>query len=356
MKEGNKVIVVASLDAYSEKLTNCGCIFIAINLDRSGVNLVKEVSTLKSFIKIYQGTRPSCVLNFTPKVNIYSTIAAKLLKIPSINNVAGLGSIFTEKGYKSWLGKFLLRVTQPLASHTVFQNTDDLSTYVKHGFVSKNKTSKVNGIGIDLKVFKSCEAPDDNFVRFILVARMLKNKGVIEFVQAASRVKELLQLRTLSGNTIPKLEFSLLGFVDSDNPQAIHLTQLNSWHEKELINYLGVTDNVFEIVKSYDCVVLPSYYREGVPQCLIEAAAMAKPIITTDNVGCRDTVEQGVSGVLVRPRSISELADAMLAVIDMGHNKRIEMGNNGRKKAEREFCHLKVSRHYQNLIEQFSKD
>ncbi|MFA0013646.1 glycosyltransferase family 4 protein [Vibrio lentus] len=351
MRDGNQIYVIAPKDKYSQRLIDLGCELHAIELDRSGMNLVQEIRTFYRLCLLIYFISPDCVLNFTPKMNIYSTIAARMNKVKVINSVAGLGSIFTEKGIKSFLGRILLRLTQPLADHVIFQNPDDWKIYLDNQLVSKENSSRVRGIGINLADFKPSAAPDDEIVRFILVARMLKNKGVVDFVEAAKAVDEHYQMRKAAGFDVPKYEFSLLGFVDKENPQGISLRQLEEWDKTTLVDYLGETNNVFSVVKKQDCVVLPSFYREGVPQCLIEACSMAKPIITTDNVGCRETVVDGETGILIKKQSVPELKEAMVKMIEMGHQERLAYGQKGRKKAEKEFCHLKVSRHYLQVIE-----
>lgn len=352
MRDGNHVTVVAPVDDTSAKLEEYGCGFVPVSIDRSGTNIFSEAGTLITFFKVFKELKPDCVLNFTVKVNIYSTLAARSLRIPVVNSVAGLGQVFLDSGLKSWLGKSLLRISQPLAQHTVFQNSHDLETYLKYGLVKECRTSRTNGIGIQLGHFRPHEAPDDGVVRFIVVSRMIYSKGIAEFVKAAEKVRAHYAFKARAGVTVPKLEFSLLGFTDPGNPQAISQNQLDAWHDEGAINYLGRTDDVFSVVKDYDCVVLPSYYREGVPQCLIEAAAMAKPIITTDNAGCRDTVDDGETGLLVNPKDVSDLASAMITMIDIGHQQRLSMGRKAREKAARDFCHLRVAKHYLERIEE----
>lgn len=352
LRDGNEVIIVSPSDETSEKLIDYGCEFRDLTLDRSGAALGKELTTLQQFFKIYKEEKPDCILNFTVKVNIYSTLAARSLGIPVVNSVAGLGQVFLDSGLKSWLGKSLLRVSQPLAQHTVFQNSHDLETYLKYGLVKESRTSRTKGIGIQLGHFRPHEAPDDGVVRFIVVSRMIYSKGIAEFVKAAEKVRAHYAFKARAGVVVPKLEFSLLGFTDPGNPQAISQQQLDDWHDEGAVNYLGRTDDVFSVVKDYDCVVLPSYYREGVPQCLIEAAAMAKPIITTDNAGCRDTVDNGETGLLVNPKDVSDLASAMITMIDIGHQQRLSMGRKAREKAARDFCHLRVAKHYLERIEE----
>ena len=274
LSDGLEVVVIAPRDEYSSKLIEHGCFYQEIHLDRSGMNPFCEFTNFISLSRELKRANVDCVVNFTPKMNIYSTFAAKLLGKKVINNVAGLGSIFTDGGLKSLIGKALLRLTQPMADHTVFQNKDDYDLYIQNSYIHKDKASRVNGIGINLKQFQPVDAPDDGVIRFILVARLLKTKGVEIYARAARDIG-LMKLDGL------RIEFALLGFIDETHPQGIKLPEIQLWHNEGTLNFLGSTDHVESVVKDYDCVVLPSFYREGVPQCLIEAAAMAKPVSYT---------------------------------------------------------------------------
>ncbi len=346
LAKGERVYIIAPKDDVSEKLVDMGCQFSTIKVNRSGASIVTELQTVIQLSRLIKQINPDFLLNFTPKMNIYGALIGYALGVKVINSVAGLGSIFSEKGLKPWLGKKLLRLTQPLANHTIFQNLDDQQVYIENNFVRKANCSRVKGIGIDLQYFKSCQSKDDGIVKFILVARMLKNKGIIEFIKAAENVDRYYQEMKEKGQRVPNYAFSLLGFVDLQNPQAITASQLQKWNDTTLVKYLGGTDDVLSVVKDYDCVVLPSYYREGMPQCLIEACAMAKPIITTDNVGCKETVEHNVTGYIVAKKDVKSLQNAFIKMIELPHQKRILFGKNGRAKAEKEFCHLIVSTHY----------
>ncbi|GAL12840.1 lipid carrier : UDP-N-acetylgalactosaminyltransferase /alpha-1,3-N-acetylgalactosamine transferase PglA [Vibrio astriarenae] len=294
----NEVHVIASRDRHTEKLCQLGCHFHHLAVDRSGINPASEITTLVRLFGLVKRLEPDCVFNFTPKLNIYSTLVCRLLNIRVISTIAGLGSIISESGFRSMVGRILLRLTQPLTNHIVFQNEDDRHLYIERKYIASNKTSRVKGIGVELKRFPQTQPKDDDVVRFILFARMLRNKGVVDFIEAAKLIDTHFDELRKQGLTTPKYEFALLGFVDESNPQGLSLEQLREWDKQTCVQYLGATDNVLSVVQHYDCVVLPSFYREGIPQCLIEACAMSKPIITTDNVGCIDTTDHGNVGCI----------------------------------------------------------
>lgn len=356
MKGGNEIFILAPRDKYSERLENLGCKFFDLGLDRAGMNLFSELKTIQTLYRNLRNLSPDCVLNFTPKLNIYSVLICKFLKIPVVNSVAGLGYIVLSRGIKSALGKILLRLSQPFADHVIFQNNDDLSVYLAKGWVAPEKTSRVRGIGVNLNKFTPLASKDDGVVRFILFARMLKSKGVNEFVDAANAVTLHYDNIRCNKGIKPKVEFALLGFIDEQNPDGITKEVIGRWHTESSVRYLGETDDVISHIKDYDCVVLPSFYREGIPQCLIEAAALGKPIITTNNVGCRETVVDQLTGYIVPIKDSERLAEAMIAMIDLGHDGRLKMGKAARRKAENDFCHLHVAKHYLNVIESVSPD
>lgn len=328
IENGYDVIVIAPLDDYSDKIVGFGVKFVPISIDQGGTNPYRDLKTIFYFYKIYSLHNVDVVLNFTPKNNIYSTLAAARFGIKVINNIAGLGSLFINEHITSKIARFLYKISQKHAHKVFFQNEEDRELFILNGFSQRHITDRLPGSGVDLSRFSVVKSRDDNRVRFLIVARMLYDKGIKEYVEAA---------RVLKQKYGEKVEFRLLGFLDVNNPSSISASQMQSWVDQGLVNYLGVSDFVEEVMGEVDCIVLPSFYREGVPKSLLEAGAMGKPIITTDNVGCRETVDHGVNGFLCEPRSISGLTKALEKIILMPYAKRIEMGLNSRKKIESEF-------------------
>lgn len=322
-----EVIAVAPIDAYSKKLSELGCRFEPLYMDRGSTNPIKDLYTTWNYYFIYRRIKPTVVFNFTPKVNIYSTLAAKLVKAKVVNNIAGLGSLFVSESIASRIAKLLYRFSQPFADFVFFQNEDDRQMFLDAGVVKPLSTGRLPGSGVDLSNFVLTPALDDGVVRFILVARLLREKGVELYVEAARQLKQ----------KYCNLQFNLLGFIDEDNPSGISSSQIEQWQQQGVINYIGTTDDVAPILGAHDCVVLPSYYREGVPKSLLEAAAMGKPIVTTNNVGCRETVEHGRNGFLCVPKDLVSLIDSLDKMITMGHAERLSFGLAGRRKMENEF-------------------
>lgn len=341
--QGYEVIAIAPKDEYSSKLSELGCEFIHINIDQGGTNPVKDIKTFFDFYRIYKKNNIDVVLNFTPKNNIYSTLAANFNNAKSINNIAGLGILFINESITSKIARFLYKISQSKASKLFFQNEEDRALFLEKKITSNVPTDRLPGSGVDLSRFTLSPAPDDNRVKFLLIARMLYDKGIQQYVDAAKVLKEKYG---------DKVELQLLGFLDVNNPSAVSSADMQAWVDKGIVNYLGTSDNVELDIAKVDCMVLPSYYREGVPKSLLEAGAMGKPIVTTDNVGCRETVDEGVNGYLCEPRSSESLTEKLELIITMSHKARLEMGKKSRLKIQNEFDEKIVIQKYIDAIKE----
>lgn len=340
---GHEVFALAPSDAYSSKLEDLGCFFIDIPIDQGGTNPIRDLQTLRAFYLTYKNNSVDCVLNFTPKNNIYSTFAASVLGISAINNIAGLGVLFIKESWPSKIARLLYKLSQRRASKVFFQNEEDRGLFLKGGYADASITDRLPGSGVDLSRFTFSPSCDDGVVRFLLIARMLYDKGIGHYVEAAR------ELKAQYGRSV---EFRLLGFLDVDNPSAVSKDEMQSWVDEGIIDYLGTSDKVEEEIAQVDCMVLPSYYREGVPKSLLESGAMGKPIVTTDNVGCRETVDNGINGYLCEPRSTSSLVYALDKIINMSHQDRLKMGRASRDKMAKEFDEQIVINKYLDAIEE----
>ena len=328
LKEGYRVIAVSPKDVYSSKLTELGAEYQHIKVDKGGTNPIKDIGTFFSFLWLYRKLYPDVVLNFTPKINIYSTLAASVIGAKAVNNIAGLGMVFISENITAKLARFLYKISQPRAHTIFFQNNDDRELFSKHRLAPLNITDRIPGSGVDLTRFSVSPSDNDGVVRFLLLARMLYDKGIAHYVEAAR------ELKFKYGDNV---QFCLLGFLDVDNPSAVSKVEMSVWVKEGIVNYLGTSDNVEAEIAKVDCMVLPSFYREGVPKSLLEACAMAKPIVTTDNVGCRETVEDGINGYLCELRSTSSLIEKLELIINLSHEQRLSMGEKSRIKVENEF-------------------
>lgn len=333
--------LVCPEDAYTEKLKSLGCTFSDITISQRGMNPVIELKTICSYLIVFKKIRPDVIFNFTPKSNIYSTMAAYFTNAKVINNIAGLGTAFIGKSKAKKIINLLYKITQRRAKTVFFQNSDDLSQFVENGIVSEKQALLIPGSGVDLLRFKLNIRHEEAVINFILIARLIKEKGIHEYAVAAKVLKEKYGDR---------IHFSLAGFVDEGNPSEVALSDINHWHSEGLIEFLGKTDKVETLLENHDCVVLPSYYREGVPKSLLEAAAMGKIIVTTDNVGCREAVIDNETGYLCEPRSVQSLTIALEKVIKMNESDRFSMGRAGRDYIARRFDERIVINEYLSCL------
>jgi glycosyltransferase involved in cell wall biosynthesis len=326
--EGFEVVAVAPKDDYASRLAELGCRFVALPMDNKGTHPGRDLLLFFRFLKLLRRERPAVFLGYTVKPNVYGSLAAHVLGIPVVNNIAGLGAVFIRDNWLTRLVRLLYKAALSRSCHVFFQNDEDMELFVEHGLVAAEKVSRLPGSGVDLSSFSY--APiltlENRPFRFLLVARLLWDKGVGEYVEAARMVR----------HKYPKAKFQLLGFLDVKNPTAVSSAQMDEWVKEGVVEYLGVADDVKPYLISADCVVLPSY-REGVPRSLLEAAAIGRPIVTTDAVGCRDAVDDGVNGLLCQIGDAGDLADKLLHIIEMNHQDREIMGQAGRKKMELEF-------------------
>ena len=339
LAQGYEVVAVAPSDDYSKRVSDLGCRFCPLAMDNQGTNPVKDFILYLRFILLLLRERPNVYLGYTVKPNIYGSLAARLLGIPTINNVAGLGAVFILESWLTRLVRILYRVALSRSAKVFFQNRDDRDLFISNRLVSATATDLLPGSGIDLAKFSPVPFPQNQRIRFLLIARMLRDKGVGEFVEAA----HILKRRGINA------DFCLLGFLDVQNPTAISRGTMDAWVAEGVVHYLGVTDSVQEEIAQAHCVVLPSY-REGTPRTLLEAAAMARPIVTTNAVGCREVVEDGVNGYLCRVQDANDLAEKMAMVIALAPEARETMGRRGREKMEREFNEKIVIEKYLEAI------
>ena len=295
------------------------------------------------FFKIYKKLKPDVVLHYTIKPNIYGAMAARLLSIPVISNISGLGTVFLDNSFSSKVGRFLYKIALKTPYRVFYQNSHDRDLFIFSKLVDEKKTALLPGSGIDTQKFRpvSVEKKSDG-VSFLFIARLLKDKGLVEYVEAARMLK--LQ----SG-----VKCYVLGAYYEGNPTAISKEEMRRWQEEGVITYLGVSDDVAAHIASVDCVVLPSY-REGLSRVLLEAAAMEKPLITTNVPGCKEVVDDGINGYLCEVKDTISLLEAMQKMLSLSEDERHAFGKRGREKVICEFEEkLVIDKYKKALLEIF---
>ncbi len=337
LNDGYNPIILAPDDSYS------GYFHVEyhnIKIKSQSKNLISDIVLLTDYLRLYRKLKPDLVLNFTLKPNLYSTIAASINKIPVINNITGLGDVFTEGSIINKIVGYLYRFSQPRADFIFFQNREDMKVFSNWGILKTDKYDLLPGSGVDTEWFYFSDLPEREKFIFLFLGRLLKKKGVNEYVKAAEILNQEFK------NT----EFQILGFPDVDNPGSISLSEVEEWQDQGIISFLGQTEDVRSYIKKADCIVLPSYYREGVPRSLLEALSMGRPIITTDNTGCRDVVDNDVNGFICLPADIQSLVEVMKKMMELPYSDRANMGFRGREKALHFFDEKTVINKYLSII------
>ena len=342
-ESGYKIIAIAPRDSYTQRLEDEGFIYYEINMNNKGTNPFEDFILTYNFYKLYKEIKPDILLHYTIKPNIYGSLAARILNIPVISNITGLGTVFLNSSLSSKIAQWLYKIS--LQNNSVFfQNRDDLRLFLENRIVKEDRIGLVPGSGINIEHFKSSKHKKSKSkkVTFLMVSRLIKDKGVQEYIEAIRTVRN-----SPYGNFC---SFKLLGSLYLNNPTAISQEELNSWIDEGLIEYLGHSDLVKEEIDKVDCVVLPSY-REGLSRVLLEAASMAKPIITTDVPGCRDIVEDGINGYLVKAKDSAELSDAIKRILLLSQEERESMGELGRKRVVNNFSEESVIKLYLSAVQ-----
>jgi glycosyltransferase involved in cell wall biosynthesis len=343
INHGFEVVVVSPKDEYVVKLCALGCQHININVDNKGINPINDLYLFFQYLKIFYQVEPNVILTYTVKPNIYGSLAAYIFSIPIVNNISGLGTAFIRGGLLGRIVNFLYKISLRKSECIFFQNHDDEYLFLNKNLVTKGKVSVLPGSGVNLEYYQPSKSnivnkDHDEFV-FLLIARLIWDKGIQEYVDAARFVKKYN----------PKARFQILGFLDVDNQTAVSHSEIDLWVAEGIVEYIGVTEDVRPHINSSDCVVLPSY-REGVPKTLLEAAAMGKSIITTEVEGCKDVVDDGVNGYLCNVRDYNDLAEKMQTMLTMNSKDIEQMGLNGRKKMEQEFDEKIVINKYISIV------
>nr|WP_269802603.1 glycosyltransferase family 4 protein [Marinobacter sp. G11] len=327
LAQGNRVICLSPPDDFSQRLVDeLGAEHIALPLDGKSTGAVQELRSLRFIWAVMRRYRPDFVFNFTVKMNIYCGLVCALQKIPFANNISGLGTAFI---HDSWLFRRVRQVyglVNRRARRLFFQNEEDLSVFRDKGLLGDTPYTLLPGSGVDLQRFQASPLPEGGPFTFIMIARLLGDKGVREYAEACRQLKaEGLDVRCL-----------LVGPLGVSNRTAISEEEVRQWQAEGIVEYPGATDDVRPLIEQAHVLVLPSY-REGMPRTVLEAAAMGRPAIVTDVPGCRHAIEPEVTGWLCEVRSAESLAGVMRRVLGMDAAEVQSAGEAARGRMEERF-------------------
>ncbi len=336
-KKAGYDVYISCNEEYSRKyIEENGIKFFPVPLDRRGINPIYEFYLLLKYLYIFNKLKPDIVHNVGPKPIIYGSIIAKLLKIKSVINAPiGMGFVFTSSSIKA---KFLKNILLVLFKFTmnkhhgrnkrnrvIFENSDDMNFFINAKIVNINDSILIRGAGVEIDNQLIKKKKENKIPTITLVARMLKDKGIYEFVEAA----KILHYKNIKGR------FLLIGDIDKKNPTSLKKSTLEEWNDKKIIEWLGWVNDVNKILLETDILCLPSY-REGLPKSLLEGAAIGLPLVTTNTVGCREVVLDGVNGYLVPIKESKKLSLAIQKLIE-DKELRLRMGKESLRIAKSEF-------------------
>lgn len=328
-------------DEYSRNIEQEGIKYLTYPL-KSKFSPIEDIKLLLFLRKQYKKLRPDYIIHYTIKPNIYGSIAAKMNGIPSLAIVPGTGSIFSKKGFISSITAVLYKIAFRFPQKVWVLNQEDKKAFIQRNILQEKRIEILPGEGVDINYFNpQSEYNKKSPFIFLYMGRMLKEKGITYLAEAASILKK---------RTNEKFEVHLLGLVDGLAKDVISLEQIKKWEKDGTVKYLGSISDVRKEIENSDCVVLPSYYGEGVPRSLMEASAMLRPIITTDNVGCRDVIENGKTGLLCKVKDAEDLSDKMLQIMSLSETELRQMGVCGRNKITNEFDNKIIIKKYMDFI------
>ncbi len=333
-ERGDEVLFLSPAGEYAPRLQAMGFRWMPAALDRRGSNPLTELGTIFQLVRLYRREKPDLVHHFTVKCVLYGSLAARLAGIRAVvNSITGLGYLFQPGGWRKKILQAFIRLWYRRVLHgtqVIFENDDDRQVFLRNGFIQPAQGCLIPGVGVDLQRFAPVALPAGEPV-VLLASRLLWDKGIREYVEAA---------RSLRAGGV-RARFALAGRTDPGNPASIPPAQIEAWRGEGVIEWWGWIEDMASALAKASIVCLPSYYREGLPTVLMEAAAAGRPVVTTDWPGCRDAVENGSSGLLVKARDAASLASALGALIGDASLCQ-KMGACGRSLAEERFSSVRI--------------
>ena len=346
-KRGDEVVLLSPKGEYAGRLIEMGFRWVDFPLSRRGMNPLGELESVYNLHQFYRKEKPALVHHFTVKCVLYGSLAAHLAGVTAIvNSITGLGYLFLPGGLLKNMLRVFIRAWYRLAmrgTQVIFENAEDQAVFLQNEFIHSENGHLIPGVGVDTHRFVPTPEPEGKPV-VLLAARLLWDKGVGEFVEAARRLRsEGIQAR-----------FALAGRTDSGNPASIPGAQIEAWHDEGVIEWWGWSEDMAAILANVNIFCLPSYYREGLPTVIMEASASGRPVVTTDWPGCRDAVINGVTGLLVNAKDVTSLADAIRKLVT-DPDLRQKMGVAGRASVEEKFSSNKILAQILSVYERAGK-
>lgn len=335
LNDGYEVHISSPYGERIDDLKSLGAIFHEISMNRHGMNPFQEIKLLLTYRKLMKEVEPDIVLGYTIKPNIYGAIAAREKNIPFVANITGLGTAVENPGLSQKISIVLYKIAFKKIQRVFFQNTENQQFFINHK-IAIGKHGLLPGSGVNLNRFTVKEYPESDIVKFAFISRIMKEKGIDQYLDAAKVIKE----------KYPKTEFHICGFCEAE-----YEGKLNEYSDKGIVIYHGMIRDVARFMEKMNCIIHPTYYPEGLSNVLLEACASGRPIITTDRSGCREVVDDGINGYKVSPKNTKKLIDAIEKFLCLSKDEKRKMGYAARRKVEKEFDRQIVVNAYMKEIE-----
>lgn len=311
-----------------------GCKFIEMNVDRHGTNPIKDLSLIYKYVKIIRKIKPLVTLTYTIKPNIYGGIACRITGAHCLANITGLGSAVENPGIMQKITMYLYKIAFKKIDMIYFQNQENLD-FFKSNFKKLPQFCLLPGSGVNLQEFTPLAYPDDAVIKFVFISRIMKEKGIDQYLEAAKVIKE----------KYPNTEFHICGFCEEEYEDL-----LKELEEKEIIKYHGLVNDVKEILKITHCTIHPTYYPEGMSNVLLESCACGRPIITTNRSGCKEIVDDSINGFIITQKDSKDLVRKIELFINLPYDDKVKLGLNAIEKVQRCFDRQIIIDEYLNEI------
>ena len=335
LSDGYKVYISSPYGERIDDLKALGAIYCEVDVERHSMNPIHDVKLLLTYRKLISQVKPDIILGYTIKPNIYGAMAAAEKRIPFVANITGLGTSVENPGIKRKLVIALYKAAFKHVRKIFFQNTENMQFFIKHN-IAIDKHALIPGSGVNLSRFIVTEFPSDDVMKFAFISRIMKEKGIEQYLDAAKAIKE----------KYPNTEFHVCGFCEAE-----YEGRLNEYNSKGIVIYHGMIRDVAEFMSGMSCIIHPTYYPEGLSNVLLESCASGRPIITTDRSGCREVVDDGINGYMIPQKDSRKLIEAIEKFINLSYEEKKAMGLAAREKVERKFDRQIVIEAYMKEIE-----
>ncbi len=330
---GYRVVISSPNGERIKELTKIGCEYIEQKVSRHGTNPITDFKLTLDYIKLLKKVKPDIVFSYTIKPNLYGGMACEILKVPYAVNITGLGTAVENGGI---LQKFIVMLYKLafIGVHTVFVQNEENKQFFIDRKIAADKLVLLPGSGINLEKFSYIDYPESDVTKFVLISRIMKEKGIDQYLEAAEYIKK----------KYPNTEFHICGFCEAE-----YEGKLQEFSDNGTVIYHGMVMDIREVLKDMHCTVHPTYYPEGLSNVLLESAATGRPLITTDRSGCREVIDNGVNGFVCKQKDSSDLIEKIEKFLALSPEERKQMGKNARKKVEKEFDRQIVIDEYMKL-------